>query len=207
MPDGSISTLFTGRFDQQLAFLQVGRMVNPSRFAAVYASYRDRYASLVVIPIGVDCANDRSSYFKFNLDYISFYLLIHFEQDRGTRSRFNAAYRVLRHTTVDHANAHFNMIDRALGRPDPVRDSETIALLNDWLLRPKRDVWVDLRSTVEVCGDEACSPIPVKDRVTTDFLWQRDPFQLVGGGAGTIEGAGIDYILPFWMARYFKLPV
>jgi uncharacterized protein (TIGR03437 family) len=34
-------------------------------------------------------------------------------------------------------------------------------------------------------------------------LWQRDPFQLSGGGNGFIEGAGIDYILPYWMARYY----
>ena len=52
------------------------------------------------------------------------------------------------------------------------------------------------------CGDDrACNPIPVNDRVNTDFLWQRSPFLLLGGGAGTIETAGIDYILPYWMAR------
>jgi hypothetical protein len=39
--------------------------------------------------------------------------------------------------------------------------------------------------------------------VRTDFLWQRSPFQLVGGGIGNIETAGIDYILPYWMARYY----
>jgi hypothetical protein len=50
---------------------------------------------------------------------------------------------------------------------------------------------------------EACSPLPVPVRVPTDFLWQRDPFQLVGGGRGLIEGAGIDYILPYWMSRYY----
>ena len=41
------------------------------------------------------------------------------------------------------------------------------------------------------------------DRVPTDFLWQRNPFDLVGGGSGKIESAGIDYILPYWMARYY----
>src|SRR5262249_41865099 len=49
----------------------------------------------------------------------------------------------------------------------------------------------------------ACSPIPVPDRVTTDFLWQRSPFQMSGGGSGRIETAGIDYLLPYWMARYY----
>jgi len=40
-------------------------------------------------------------------------------------------------------------------------------------------------------------------RPTTDFLWQRNPFQLTGGGSNTTEGAGIDYILPYWMGRYY----
>jgi uncharacterized protein (TIGR03437 family) len=30
-----------------------------------------------------------------------------------------------------------------------------------------------------------------------------DPFQLKGGGSGIIENAGVDYILPYWMARYY----
>jgi hypothetical protein len=27
----------------------------------------------------------------------------------------------------------------------------------------------------------------------------------VGGGSGIIENAGIDYILPYWMARYHRV--
>ena len=38
---------------------------------------------------------------------------------------------------------------------------------------------------------------------TTDFLWQRSPFLLSGGGDGTVQGSGIDFILPYWMARYY----
>ena len=57
--------------------------------------------------------------------------------------------------------------------------------------------------TVQVCGLEACRPVPVPLRPPTDFLWQRDPFQLAGGGSGVIEGSGIDYILPYWMGRYY----
>jgi hypothetical protein len=64
---------------------------------------------------------------------------------------------------------------------------------------------VDLRPTYPACsGDEnrSCTVIPVAERTPTDFLWQRSPFQLYGGLYGTIEGAGIDYILPYWMARH-----
>ncbi len=49
----------------------------------------------------------------------------------------------------------------------------------------------------------ACRPIPVIDRMRTDFLWQRSPFLLYGGGWGTFETAGIDYLPPYWMARHY----
>jgi hypothetical protein len=75
-----------------------------------------------------------------------------------------------------------------------------------WLQRPQRDDWVDLRSSYRSCGgDRGCQIIPVPDRVRTDFLWQRSPFLLYGGGSGTIEGPGIDFILPYWMGRWHGL--
>jgi hypothetical protein len=40
MPDGSVSTTFVGRPDQQLSLLQVGRQVNPGRFSTTYDAYR-----------------------------------------------------------------------------------------------------------------------------------------------------------------------
>jgi uncharacterized protein (TIGR03437 family) len=45
----------------------------------------------------------------------------------------------------------------------------------------------------------------VPQRVPATFLWEQSPFQLVGGGSGLIENAGVDYILPYWMARYYGL--
>ena len=45
MPGGEISTVFLGRPDQQLSFLEVGRRVNPARFDSLYQSYRSRMPS------------------------------------------------------------------------------------------------------------------------------------------------------------------
>jgi hypothetical protein len=96
------------------------------------------------------------------------------------------------------------MIDRAINGPNSARDAQTQTLLDAWLLRPKTDVYRDFSGQFPACGtDEACQPLPVVDRATTDFLWQRDPFQLSGGGEGNIESSGIDYILPYWMGRYY----
>jgi hypothetical protein len=206
MPDGRISTVFVGRPDQQLALLQVGRQLNPERFDRAYEQGRRGLAGLVVAPIAYEVLDDHNSYFKFNLDTINLFNLIRLEDRLRYKSRYRFAYDVLRRTTDDHGNAHFNMIDRGLKEPDERRDGETVDLLAAWLERPRRDDFIDLRGQVAACGpDRACQPIPVLNRVRTDFLWQRSPFLLFGGGAGRIEGPGIDFVLPYWMARFYEV--
>jgi hypothetical protein len=204
MPDFSISTVFLGRADQQLSFLAVGRRVNPEKFDSAYTNFRSQFSLEVLVPIAIESLDDYGSYFKFNLDEINLYNLIRLEDTKRNRKRYMRAYRILRTTIADHGNAHFNAIDRALNGPESTRDAEIISELDDWLTRPRRDVSVDNRGKFAACGDNrACDPLPVAVRVPTDFLWQRNPFDLSGGGAGTIESAGIDYILPYWMARYY----
>ena len=201
-PDGYITTTFLARPDQQLALLLVGRHVNGGRFGGDYSAASNALSPTTPVPVGIDCANETSSYFKFNLDYINLYTLKRLGSGYSG-FWYGLAYDELRSTTDGHANAFFNMIDRAVGRPDRQRDAETRALLDAWLQRPRTDVYRDFSLLFPVCGDSACKPLPVEDRVTTDFVWQRSPFQLSGGGAGNIETAGIDYILPYWMARYY----
>ncbi|HZS03796.1 MAG TPA: hypothetical protein VFD58_02895 [Blastocatellia bacterium] len=206
LPDGSSSTTFAGHPEQRLSFLAVGSHVNPGRFSSTYSAQRFLNYATVGAAVAIEVLDDHSSYFKFNLDTINLYNLIRLEGDDFYRARYLNTYDVLRRTTDGHGNAHFNMIDRALKGPDERRDAETRALLAEWLRRPRRDEWLDWRGNARfpACGDDkACNPIPVIDRVRTDFLWQRSPFLLFGGGYGTIETAGIDYILPYWMARYY----
>jgi hypothetical protein len=87
------------------------------------------------------------------------------------------------------------MIDRAVQGPDAARDAETRSLLDQVLSHPNRDFYEDLSSVVEVCGSDACYPIPVPLRTPATFLWEVNPFQLTGGGIGEIESSGVDYIL------------
>jgi uncharacterized protein (TIGR03437 family) len=204
MPNGTSSTSFLIRPDQIETFLAIGRRVNPDHFSSVsYESQRVMFSAGVPVPIGLDTTSD-DSYFKFNLDYINLYDLIRLEAS-SAKSIYQSAYSLLRAHTAGHQNAFFNVIDLGLNGPDPARDGQTLALLDGWLLRLRRDFGVDLHGVVPVCGSQACQPVPVWLRPPTDFLWQRSPFQLAVGGAGIIESAGIDYILPYWMARYYGL--
>jgi hypothetical protein len=203
MPDGSYSTTFLQRPDQQLSFLQVGRRVDSTRWSLAYQSFRAANAALVQAPIATECQDPYGSYYKFNLDHINLYNLIRLEEPGVFRTLYLQAFATLRGCTGSHQNAHFNMIERGLLGADAARDAETVDLLSLWLMRPRRDYYVDNTGKYPACGAYACAPIPVNDRYTTDFLWQRNPFQLAGGGAGTIETPGVDYILPYWMARYY----
>ena len=203
MPDGSTGTTFALRPDQILTILQVAAHVNPTRFASTYADQRSRLSGAVLLPVSFDALSN-NSYFKYNLIYINFYNLVRLETS-PEKATFQRAYNIARAATASHQNPFFNMIDRALNGANATRDSQTLEYLYLWLKRPRRDFAVDRRNTVQVCGDQSCQPIPVDLRVPTDFLWQRSPFQLSGGGSGTIGNAGVDYILPYWMARYYDV--
>jgi uncharacterized protein (TIGR03437 family) len=206
MPDGTISTTFIIRPDQQLTLLQIGSHINPAKYSSSYSASVPLLAASVVTPIAVDVQGN-SSYFKFNLDYINFFNLIRLEKNPLYAVVYSGAYDILRGYTASHQNAFFNMIDLALNGPNSTRDQQTVGYLNAWLTRASRDFTVDLRGTLPSCGtpDEACNPVPVAQRPNTDFLWQRDPFLLDAAGGGTIETSAIDYILPFWMARYYGI--
>jgi hypothetical protein len=49
----------------------------------------------------------------------------------------------------------------------------------------------------------AAKPLPIAERTPTDFLWQRSPFSLDGDRSARHESQGIDYLLPYWMLRYY----
>ncbi len=206
LPDG-ISTTFVGFVHQQLMIAKLARRVDPGHYNALYSGLAGG-AIEMLIPILIDTRDDSSSYFKFNLDYAVFYgLLAQGYVGSNVAGIARRSYESVRGTTETHGNAHFNMMDNAIRGNDAKRDGETQALLKLWLQRPLRDDYVDLRGKYPACGpaDKACQPIPVAERVRTDFLWQRSPYLLYGGGTGVIEGPGIDYILPYWMGRFFRV--
>lgn len=200
LPNGSVSTTFVGFADQILSFLTVANHINPAHFQSILNSQSLLLTIAVSAPIAVDTLND-DSYFKFNLDYIDLYNLIRLDNN----SIYRDAYSILRRYTGNDQNAFFNMIDRALNSPDTIRDGATLFMLTQWLKRPSRDPYTDDTKLVPVCNGQACTPLAIPLRIPTDFLWQRSPYQLTGGGSGVIETAGIDYILPYWMGRYYNV--
>jgi hypothetical protein len=207
-PDGTARTTFIKKPDQQLSILQVARHVNPAKFKAAYEKMRASSAGNVWLPVFIENQDVDNSYFKYNLTYLYLYNLIRLEESGSPYMKeYVKAYDMLRDTLKDHGNAHFNMIDRALKGSNKQRDDETKKLLTLFLKRGLRNKAVDVRGKYEACKENrACNPIPVDERPPTDFLWQRGPFDMYGGGDGRIESPGIDYILPYWMSRYYSKP-
>lgn len=205
MPNGDSATTFLHRPDQQLAMLKLGRRCNPARFENAYKVRANSFATAVMAPIAVEIRDEHESYFKFNLSHIAFYNLLTSGDNWWIRTQYHAAFRLLRNATWRHDNAFFDIIETAIQGNDAGRDARIRRLLDEWLNRPLRDYWTDLRPYYPACGDSdnrACDIVPLAQRVPTDFIWQRSPFQLWGGLYGTIESAGIDYILPYWMSRF-----
>ncbi len=198
LPDGSTTTTFLVRPDELLGILEVAKHVNSAKFSTYYSEQKLLFEATVPVPIAVDIASD-SSYFKFNLASMCFYNLLRLDG----ADPYQAAYSLLRGHTGPQQNAFFDIVDRALSGPDTARDQETRNLLEQWLQRTRRDPFTDATKLVADCGSEACLPIPLLLRPPADYLWQVSPYQLSGGGSGIVEGAGIDYILPYWMARYY----
>jgi uncharacterized protein (TIGR03437 family) len=192
-PNDDITSTFEIR-PEELQMLLAGCAARQSR------EYRERPFFVPPVDTGVLVdIQGLSSYFKFNLDYMSFYHLVRLQDNGDNRG----AYLTVGGNTAAHQNAFFNMIDRALQGPDAARDAETRSLLDQVLSHPNRDFYEDLSSVVEVCGSDACYPIPVPLRTPATFLWEVNPFRLTGGGIGEIESSGVDYILPYWMGRYY----
>src|SRR5579871_3048002 len=141
LPDGTTTTTFLDRPDQQLAFLQLARHVNPDRFSTTYDVTKALLAPAVAAPVAFDTLSD-SSYFKFNLDTINLYTLIRLESS-SFGDIYRNAYSTLRDHTSGQGNAFFDMIDFAINGPNGPRDAEARLLLNQWLQRPRRDLNID----------------------------------------------------------------
>ena len=47
-------------------------------------------------------------------------------------------------------------------------------------------------------------PLPVKDRKGQDFMWQKDPTLLDEDQSPQWEPPGWDFLLPYWMIRYYS---
>ena len=214
---------------QVLAALQLGRTLDPQRYAERYAAFEPAWAVQWLFQ-WLPSLDVHDSYFKFNLEHAAAWLLLGLETDRDRRAHLAQGLQVVRHAIRHHANAWFNLVelltlgdfgDDALSRPRREIEAETRHVLAQAFERSPVIEPISLRGDAEIetvvhrkLGSDrteeiARRPVDVRRRPGTDFLWQRSPFALdVVWDLPEdlrIRPPGIDLTLPFWLARRLGL--
>jgi hypothetical protein len=153
-PDNRIvpTSSYFGDFPKQLAYLRIGKTVNPAKYGPIY----DRYApaaELAWIPIWFSSIDPLFQYYKFNLSHAAYSPLLFLETDPSIRAKAMVGYNMLWRAIRHHKNAYFDLLhilvqapaDRAAMAADPAPATpgvslanEIQSLLNEWLIRRNR---------------------------------------------------------------------
>jgi len=153
-------------------------------------------------------------YYSYNLRFARSFAVHLLEKD--PRRRDTVVDYMQKHVwryVQDHRNTHFIFL-YAAASGDLSRMDEAARSLRELSLRPLRNWSSPLHGInyypprpVLLYGDVSDFVVPVHLREPTGyFIWQRDPFQTGDGPINTEgldEAIGVDFILPYWMGRYY----
>jgi hypothetical protein len=221
---GTTASLVTGLLRLQLlavyrAALEQREGVDSAEYRRIDRMYRRAFARAFRLHDGDAAAvfNRRSllgSYYSYNLRFARSFTVHRLEHDRGRRATVEdyMVKHVWRYVQ-DHRNTHFTYL-YAAASGDTSRLPEAARSLRELSLRPLRNWSSPLHGIdyypprpILLYGDVRAFVVPVHLRKPTGyFIWQKDPFQTGDGDVNTkglTEGAGLDFILPYWMGRVY----
>ncbi|MBN2107859.1 MAG: hypothetical protein JW832_10585 [Deltaproteobacteria bacterium] len=153
-------------------------------------------------------------YFSYNLRFarsFTVHLLEHDPRRKATVADYMEKH--LWRYVQNHRNTHFSFL-YAAATGDASRMDEALRSLRELSLKPLRDWSSPLHGIdfypprfVLLYGDVSDYVVPVHLRKPTEyFIWQKSPFD-TGTGELDTEGlhaaTGLDFILPYWMGRYY----
>ena len=221
----TMSAPFAQSPEKMIAFTALAAHVDPAKYQAL----RDQVGQLAWMTWVADetsVLDPLGSYYKWNLGEGAMYEALRLETDPNRFMALMEAHAIDRRIIAHHENAYFQTIDTAI---DPTlagtTGPEILDELRRFVSRGRRDFTVTNSTDPNIAQGtysaslsvssgtgvapsssvEALYPVPVEKRPPTDFLWQRDPFSLDGGGDPKRQNPGVDLVLPYWMARYYKL--
>jgi hypothetical protein len=200
-----------------LAFTACGNAVDPVRFGPLFAQVKD-LAGVQWLGTWVSSRDVMYDYYGFNLGHGELTLRTALETDPARYREYVKELEILRDVIGDHQNAWFDAVNGAVvPAAAPVMGPLVANELQHWALRPRRAFSVHNSSDPAIAQTSytgpmsggpqtiAAMPLPIEKRPATDFLWQRDPFSLDGGGDGHQQYCGVDLVLPYWQARAFGM--
>lgn len=200
-----------------VSFLRSASLVDPPRFAAAHA----RAAEMTPVLWFASWTTAREvhhGYYKFNLGHAHIVDLVTTETDPARYRDYVKALEMNRDATGHHQNAWFDAVyGLAVPAAAPALGPRVKNALDRWALRDRRShpvansqdpaIAKALYTSPLLVKPEwfALEPIPIERRPSTDFLWQRSPFELDGGGDPRDQYPGVDLILPYWAARSYGM--
>jgi hypothetical protein len=161
-----------------------------------------------------DTSSCGSSYYGNNITMEPLYNLASLETDPGLLAtiRGNVIEQHVWPTFVDTKNVFFSFITAGVD-PTVDLDGSVVATGAAQIAQfppPTRiDVAVDLLDSGKYptlqsgCTNQVVhtTAVDVGDRVPDEFIWQRDPWELVGGGDLQQTYPGVDYLVAYWLGR------
>jgi len=145
-------------------------------------------------------------YFANNLQFIRIFATTVLEDDPVRKEALIGTFRRMYEEAASHLNAHFAALYAAAtgDKENPKVRAAVQGLLADFPDPPKFGHEVDLRKDPAVEQFDAdytkYAQLP-RERVPTDFMWQRSPCVSYGSWNLPYELPGIDLFLPYWMGR------
>ena len=226
--DGSYGERWAGVLEEQYAWILAAWHGNPAKYQAVHDQYRG-FADILWTGFWVSAIDPVDQYYKFQLGIGAIQVLLTHETDPAAWMRAYQSVAILRHYIGHHLNAHFNNTYLAFDPASKARlGAENENLLSRWLLWPRRRQRVDLHGDPSIekvlftppldpgalypAGhtapfEIAKYPLPPDQRIGSGFMWSVSPCQLDPGFPSNpdpyIEGETLDFVLPYWMARYY----
>jgi hypothetical protein len=221
--DGSYGERWAGVLDQQYAWILAAWYGNPARYQALHDQYQG-FADILWTGTWTAMIDPYDSYYKFQLGTGTMYVLLEHETDPAAWMRAYQAVVIQRHYIGHHFNAHFNNMYLAFDPASKPRlGAENTNLLSRWLQWPRRRQRVDLHGDPTIPKimytpplgavanpqpiEIAKYPLPPDQRIGSGFTWSVSPCQLdpgfPAGPDAYIEGETLDFVLPYWMARYY----
>lgn len=158
-----------------------------------------------------DCGG---SYYANNIAMQPMHNWVRLEDDPTLLGRIRSEVLVPR-MWPDHENTKNPFFFYIYGANWPGLDPAVITIANTQLSQfpppPRIKVAVDLRNDARYqphesgCTDQTTrdKAVDVGERVTSDFIWQRNPWGLYDAGHPALTYPGVDYLLAYWMGRYY----
>ena len=157
-------------------------------------------------------------YYGINITMEPLFNLIRLERDLNVKSRIinNVLKDKIWKEVKTHKNTFFSYIYlSALENTDFEVLNSANEQFYDFPLTPKVHYGVNLLDENEypqyASREEGCEnqvnhdyAVDVKDRVMSDFIWQRNPWQLYSPANLKRVYPGVDFLLVYWMGRYYN---